>query len=259
MDPTSTARPLVTVVTPTTGAPELRQAIESVRRQSYPHVQHLVVVDGPREGAGDILSGFPHVDAIQLPYATGKDKFLGHRIYGASAYLARGELICFLDEDNWMDADHITQLAGVIGRGNDWAYSLRKIHDHESRYVCDDNCENLGRWPTCLGENDFLVDTNCYMMKRAVALTVSPLWYRRTRQPGKLSADRTICRALLKMAFKFDTTGVHSLNYRTGNRADSVQARFFLEGNAKMLARYGGALPWLAKKNGRDEPGHDER
>ncbi len=247
MNPLDQERPLVTVVTPTTGSPFLRQAIASVQAQSYSPIQHLVFVDGPREGASAILAEFPHVDVVQLPYATGTQQYLGHRIYGASAYLARGQLITFLDDDNWMDTDHIASLAAVIARGNDWAYSLRKIYDQDQRFICDDNCESLGRWHSCLDPNDFLVDTSCYMMKKRVALAVSPLWHRRARQPGRPSADRTICTSLLKMAFRFDTTGMHSLNYRAGNRSDSVETDFFLDGNRKMRETHGDALPWLTR------------
>ena len=146
-----------------------------------------------------------------------------------------------------MDTNHIASLAAVIARGNDWAYSLRKIYDQDQRFICDDNCESLGRWHSCLDPNDFLVDTSCYMMKKRVALAVSPLWHRRARQPGRPSADRTICTSLLKMAFRFDTTGLHSLNYRAGNRSDSVETDFFLDGNRKMRETHGDALPWLTR------------
>lgn len=244
MDSRGTDRPLVTVVTPTTGAPELRQAIESVKAQSYPNVQHLIFVDGSHERARGILSDFPHVDVVFLPYATGTDRFLGHRIYGASAYIAKGSLICFLDEDNWFDPDHVEQLVEVVENGNDWSYSLRKIFNQEGRFVCDDNCESLGPWATCIANDDFLVDMNCYMLRKQVALTVSPLCYRRARQKGVMEIDRAICRALMKMPLKFDSTGLHSLNYRTGNRSDSVQANFFIEGNARMAQRHGGDFPW---------------
>ena len=43
-------KPLVTVVTPTTGAPYLRQAIESVKNQTYDNIQHLVFIDGQPKG-----------------------------------------------------------------------------------------------------------------------------------------------------------------------------------------------------------------
>ena len=53
-------------------------------------------VPRPQDGLFD-----PIDRRIELPYPTGLDGFQGHRIYGGAPYLARGDLICFLDEDNW--------------------------------------------------------------------------------------------------------------------------------------------------------------
>ena len=82
-------KPLVTVITPTTGAPYLKQAIRSVASQTYTNIQHLVVVDGEHEEADNIIFeckseiNGSDIDAIYLPYATGIDRYNGHRIYGA--------------------------------------------------------------------------------------------------------------------------------------------------------------------------------
>ena len=79
-------KPLVTVITPTTGAPCLRQALDSVKNQTYNNIQHLVVVDGQPKGRV-IASEYSHIDLIDLPYPTGKDQYNGHRIYGAMSYI----------------------------------------------------------------------------------------------------------------------------------------------------------------------------
>jgi hypothetical protein len=36
----------------------------------------------------------------------------------------------------------------------------------------------------------------------------------------------------------------YTLNYSVGNRADSVQAAMFLEGNRQMMERYPDGMPW---------------
>ena len=59
-------KPLVTVITPTTGAPYLRQAIDSVKNQTYDNIQHLVVVDGQPKGRV-IAREYAHIDLIDLP------------------------------------------------------------------------------------------------------------------------------------------------------------------------------------------------
>ena len=234
--------PLVTIVTPTAGTKYLRQAIESVAQQTYKNIQHLVVVDGQHPTTGPILSDYPKVDVIQLPYATGTDKYNGHRIYGASTYLARGEYLCFLDEDNYMDSNHIESLVEIL-QTNTWAYSLRKIVDAKGKYICNDDCESLGKWTSII--NDNFVDVNCYIIPRQIALQFSPGWYRRARHPQEQpEVDRLLHWFLQENKFTCDTNGLYTMNYRAGNTETSVQKEFFLNGNKIMNEKYDGELPW---------------
>jgi len=237
-------KPLVTVITPTTGAPCLRQALDSVKNQTYDNIQHLVVVDGQPKGRV-IAREYPHIDLIDLPYPTGLDRFNGHRIYGASVYLAKGDLVCFLDEDNYYDTTHIESLVKVIEKGNDWAFSLRKIVDKESNYVCLDDCESLGKWESCIG--DYFVDVGCFFLPKMIAIQTSAIWYRKAREPGVPEVDRMLTHVLRNNNLKYDTNGDYTLNYRTGNTQLSVQSEFFLQGNKKMLEKYNGDLPWNKK------------
>lgn len=234
-------KPLVTVITPTTGAPYLRQAIESVKNQTYDNIQHLVVVDGQPKGRV-IAREYPHIDLIDLPYPTGTDRFNGHRIYGASVYLAKGDLVCFLDEDNYYDSNHIESLVEVMQKPNDWAFSLRKIVDKDNNYVCNDDCESLGKWESCIG--DYFVDVGCFFLPKLMAIQLSPIWYRKAREPGVPEVDRMLTHVLRNNNLKFDTNGQYTLNYRTGNTQLSVQSEFFINGNEMMNKKYNGELPW---------------
>lgn len=233
---------MVTVITPTTGAPYLKQALESVKSQTYENVQHLVVVDGNHPKAHVMLQDYPNVDVIELPYPTGIDRYNGHRIYGASTYLAKGEYLCFLDEDNWLEPDHVESMMKVIESGNQWAFSLRKITDKDGNYVCNDDCESLGKWPSCL--NDYFVDVGCYFFPKELALQLTPIWHRKAREPGVPEVDRMLIHVLRQNNLTCDSNGLYTLNYRTGNTERSVQKEFFLQGNEMMKQKYNGNLPW---------------
>ena len=235
-------KPLVTVITPTTGASYLKQALESVKSQTYENVQHLVVVDGNHPKAHVMLQDYPEVDVIELPYPTGIDRYNGHRIYGASTYLAKGEYLCFLDEDNWLEPDHVESMMKVIEAGNQWAFSLRKITDKDGNYVCNDDCESLGKWPSCL--NDYFVDVGCYFFPKELALQLTPIWHRKAREPGVPEVDRMLIHVLRQNNLTCDTNGLYTLNYRTGNTERSVQKEFFLHHNELMKQKYNGKLPW---------------
>jgi hypothetical protein len=240
--------PIVTVITPTTGASYLEQAIKSVQAQTYENVQHLVVVDGAENSSkvSDILgrTGTEKLDLITLPYSTGKDRFNGHRIYGAMTYICKGDFVCFLDEDNWLEDIHVESLMTVIATGRHWAFSLRKIVDSDGSFVCNDDCESLGLWPSCLGNSDYFVDVGCYFLPKQLALQLSPIWYRKAREPNVPEVDGAISHVLRENKIPSGTSGLYSLNYRAGNTEISVKKEFFLKGNEEMRRKYHGKLPW---------------
>ncbi len=251
-----TPSPLVTVVTATTGDARVLRAIESVAAQNHRPIQHLVVIDNP-DAPTAIKAAIRryNVDVIELPYATGKDRFNGHRIYGASTFLGNGDFFCFLDEDNWFDADHVASLVDVVNRGSSWAFSLRKIVDREGHFICNDDCESLGKWPSVLDENDYHVDTSCYFLPRIIAVHSSWVWFRKAREPNAISADRTLASLLRSAEPNYDTSSHYSLNYTVGNTPRSVRKEFFLDGNEQMIRRFHGNLPWnIAGRRNSERP-----
>lgn len=240
---------IVTVVTPTTGTEYLRQAITSIQNQTYKHIQHLVFVDGKNhlDKVAEIVRNTDHnkkpLDIVPLPYPTGTDRFNGHRIYGASPFFCKGEFICFLDEDNWYDENHIESLMDTIS-GKQWAFSLRKIVDTDGEFVCNDDCESLGTYPSILHESDYFVDVNCFFLPRDLALQTSHIWYRKAREPGVPEVDRFLTHVLRSNNLTFEGSDKYTVNYRAGNTERSVKKEFFLQGNEKMKQKYNGVLPW---------------
>jgi len=241
-------KPLITIITPTTGNPHLAKAVKSVEEQTYENIQYLVVVDGKERLAKthEILSSIncKRYETIVLPQATGYDQYNGHRIYGAMTYLSEGEFLCFLDEDNWYDSNHIESLVEAVN-GKMWSYSLRKIVDQNDNYICNDDCESLGKWNSVLGDN--FVDVGCFMLPKLFALRFSPGWYRRARHPKEQpEVDRLLSHVLFTQIPKeqVDTNGQYTLNYRVASRNDSVQAEFFMKGNEHMKNIKNGEYPW---------------
>jgi hypothetical protein len=80
------------------------------------------------------------------------------------------------------------------------------------------------------------------MLRRDLAIAISPLWYRRFRDEE--NPDFVICRQLLKDHPRCGTSGRYTVNYRTGSTADSVLPEFFLTGNARMQQRFKENFPW---------------
>jgi len=244
----------VSIITPTTGNPFLAECIESVRKQTYKNVEHIVVVDGKSrwEQADEILktAEFPNGSnehVFVLPYPTGTDRYNGHRVYGGTTFFADGDYHIWLDDDNILEPTHIESLVNLVSEKKlHWAYSFRKIIDKENNVLCFDDCESLGMWASILHPQDFFVDVNCYFVQKEVAVRMAPIWYRKFREPGQPEIDRVIAHTLMAQEnkLKFDCTRDYTVRYRVGNTGLSVQADFFLQGNQKMLERYNGELPW---------------
>jgi len=242
----------VSIITPTTGSPFLQECIESVRNQTYKNIEHIVVVDGNErwKKCDSILKelSFPNGTTehiFVLPYPTGTDRYNGHRIYGGTTYFANGDYHIWLDDDNVLEPNHIESLVKLVQEKNlDWAYSLRKIIDKDGNVICLDDCESLGKYTSVL--NDNFVDVNCFFVKKEIAVQITPVWYRKAREPNVMEVDRAITAILMndKNKLRFDSNDDYTVRYRVGSTGISVQGEFFLNGNKQMLQRYNGELPW---------------
>ena len=239
------------VITPTTGAPELTDAIKSVINQTYKNVDHLIIVDGfdfssrvnrALSDGGIVLGN--RINRVDIPYNTGGGGFYGHRIMSAFSHLVNHDVVLFLDQDNWFDPTHVESLVEEIKKYNlEWSYSLRKIYDKNQKYICEDNCESLGRWPVWVNEQAHLIDSSSYCFRTDFLRKVGHIW------DWGWGADRrfyTILKDQLKHQ-NYTCTGKHTLCYRLGGNDGSVQKEFFEEGNQKTLLKYNHKLPWLSQ------------
>ena len=231
---------LATVIIPTTGSPEVRIAIESVLNQTQPTACYLVC-DGDAyfSSVKEIASSYgSRISVCYLPINVGSNGFYGHRIYAAFSHLINTEYLLYLDQDNWMNLDHVEKCIDLIQKNSlDWCYSLRTIVSKDGERIALDNCESLGKWPVFSGDYNH-IDTNCYCLKTDVAIKISQAWH------GGWGQDRVWFQALAEYFPNYDTTGKYTLNYRIGGNKDSVKKDFFDYGNQVMEKRYGANFPW---------------
>lgn len=97
--------PLVSAVIPTRNRLDLVQrAIASVRSQTYPNVEIVVVDDGSTDGTAETLADVPDVRLVKLTEGVGG---AGARNRGIEA--ATGDLIAFLDSDDEWLPEKLTQ------------------------------------------------------------------------------------------------------------------------------------------------------
>ncbi len=136
--------PLVSIITPAIASRRellVTRCIPSVRAQTYPNVEHLVISDG---------------DDIELPwfystsplhyYQLGRNmrQFYGNT-WGAyprlvGTHLARGAYIGYVDDDDELLPEHVSKLVALLeSTGSDFVHSLfkRDMPDGPPRIIGD--------------------------------------------------------------------------------------------------------------------------
>ena len=231
----------VAVVIPTIGAQHLEQCIDSVLNQTHKDIVIYLFKDGLDVKIPSVVNNIPNIKQIRLDENVGKGWY-GHRVYAACSFLVNADVICYLDEDNFYEPEHIQTLVETISKGNSWAYSLRNIVDKNGEFSCTDDCESLGKWPVYFNNQVFHIDTSCFAVRRDVAVQIGHAWY------GQWGADRQFFGAIKKHYPKFDCTNTYTVNYRLDGNENSVTKDFFEQGNKETRAKYGDKYPWLDKK-----------
>jgi len=247
--------PKVTVITATIGTKYLKQCIESVQKQTYPNVSHLIVCDGKNymDHVISILNSVDKtakkVDFMIIPWNSGANKFICHKIYAAIPHLIHEPCyICFLDEDNYYEPNHIESMIQTIKTKKcAWTYCLRNIIKPTGEFICRDMCESLGKLHSTWNSNnhnpDYLVDTSCYMVPVEILRQFSECWQRQARAVPE--ADRYFYYRLSHHYTSFECSMQYTLNYRVEGREDSVKPDFFLYGNDFMKRVMNkDKLPW---------------
>ena len=190
----------VAVITSTIGRSHLERASLSVQKQTYP-CKHYVFVDGEQfaKDAKQILDKYPHVIATYLPMNTGANGWTNSSINAIAPFLVKEDVICYLDDDNWYEANHVENSLKVLNEtGADYVFALRNLYDAQEEFVCQDLLESIGNYEnnlpnpyqfkvtindktyacqTEVHKKDGHIDTNCYLIKRDLALRVSHFWY----------------------------------------------------------------------------------
>ena len=234
----------VAVVTPTIGSEHLNQCLDSVQNQTYENLTHYIFLDGEEHFQKIYPQALDktkrQIKSIGLQENVGKGWY-GHRVYAACSFLVNSDVICYLDEDNWFEPNHVESIVDKLEAGYDWTYSFRNIHDKNGEFICEDNCESLGKWPVYVNPSVYHIDTSTFGVRRNIATSVGHAWY------GQWGADRQFFSTLKKYFPNFEGTRRYTSNYRLDGNPKSVTKEFFFEGNKLMLEAHNGEYPWKKK------------
>lgn len=230
------------IIIPTIGKPELYDCIKSCINQSYKNIKIRIVIDGLnyKSSVIDIINQYSGIENVQIDVLSenvGSGGWYGHRVYAAYSLLVNQDYVFYLDEDNILEYNHVESMISCCETNNlSWAYSLRNIVSNTKDFVCQDNCESLGKWNPFTDYNH--IDTSCYCLSLNVARRFSTAIF------GQWGADRNFYKVLSDYEKNYHTTGLYTLNYRLGGNEGSVKKDFFLYGNKIVEEKYGKNLPW---------------
>lgn len=219
----------VAVITPTLGRESLIKAIESVQQQTYP-CKHYIFVDGEQfhQQAMEILNKFEHLVITYLPMNTGANGWTNSSINAIAPFLVKEDIVCFLDDDNWFEPNHIeTGVKTLVENQAHYAYALRNFCDLKGEFVCVDSIEAIGeyargyknplQYPFQVNNQEYMldinlhtehhIDTNCYFMTSDLARVMSCAWY------SGIGNDRNVYVKLKEFRFYGVCTKTVSVNY----------------------------------------------
>lgn len=219
----------VAVITSTIGRPELERAILSVQRQTYP-CKHYIFVDGEAfaDKARVIVENYPHLIVTYLPMNTGANGWSNSSINAIAPFLVREDVICYLDDDNWYEPNHLETIVETMEKSNaSFVYSLRNFVNKQGEFICRDDFESLGFWlhrlpekavtpAAILGDDRVFItdtprephiDTNCYGFTRELALRLANSWN------SGIHNDRSVIRTLIEWQALGQFTGKYTVNY----------------------------------------------
>lgn len=240
--------PSVAVIIPTTGEHSLIQAVDSVLAQTYKNVKPYIIIDGPeftKTATGRLYrtqTTSKNSYVIQLPENVGKNGFYGHRIFAALPHIINTEFVMFLDQDCWFEENHVESLVDLIKSYDlNWGYSLRNIVEVDGTFVCQDNCESLGKFTSVI--NSRHIDTNCFCLKTSTAIKTCHAWH------NGYGADRVFYNFLEQIDKNYNCTKEYTVNYRLGGNENSVKAEFFEHYNKLTLEKYNNNFPWSKDYN----------
>ena len=217
----------VAVVTSTQGRSTITKAIQSVKDQTR-KATHYVFIHGAEYSDKTIPHLADDTVAVHLPRANGGGGYGMAPVFALAPFAITEDVICYLDDDNWYEPDHIESLVEMIEKHDlGWAYSYRKIVDNEGNYICEDNCESLGMQLN--SNNHYLVDNSCYVVRTNVARRHSHAWY------IPVVSDRSFQFELMRVKLSVGTTGKHSVNYRLSkDGTGGMTAEKFIDNNEWM-------------------------
>lgn len=125
--------PQISVIVPVYNVEKyLTQCIESILNQTYQAFELLLIDDGSEDSSGNICNYYSNADSRVKVFHKENGGVSSARNMGIEH--ARGEWVCFVDSDDWIDKDTFEYIAGLWKRADFLQFGYRKIGNNVSEY-----------------------------------------------------------------------------------------------------------------------------
>ena len=154
----STSLPKISVITPSFNSSRtIRETIESVRTQNYPHWEHWVIDGGSKDGTIEILQSYPH-----LKWVSEKDEGHYHAM-NKGIEKADGEIVNILNADDCYHPQALERVGRAFAEHPDWEALFGDII-----YVDDQGREIYRRQEACFDYDVLRFSGICYVIHQTL-------------------------------------------------------------------------------------------
>lgn len=214
----------------------IRQTLESVLAQTYPHVEHVVVDGGSTDGTTELLRTFERPGFV---WSSGRDRGMYDAMNKGMA-VASGQIVGILNSDDWLEPEAIESVVKCFSEtGCDYTFG--------DAYLADQSGVRFGLMrsidPLTMGDEYLykmpVTHQTCYVSREMISrIGEYCLDY-------KLSADHDFVVRLIRAGAQGGRLPIPIANYRMGGRGGGV--RTFQE-SRDIAIRYGKSVPWAYRR-----------
>lgn len=226
----------LTVITVTwNAASTLERTLQSVKEQSWPYLEHLIIDGKSTDGTLEMIERYRH---DRLRWVSEPDKGL-YDAMNKGAAMATGHYLCFLNAgDTFFAADSVEQMMRSFGQSSapDILYGETAIVDDAGTFLHMRRLSTPERLNWKSFQQGMVVCHQAFIVKRDLFEPYN-LGYR-------FSSDFDWCIRMMKKANTIHNTRVTLINYlnegmTTRNRKASLKERY------RIMAKYYGELSTL--------------
>ncbi len=206
----------ITVVTPSFNSIHTIEAtIQSVMRQDYPHVEHIVVDGGSKDGTIELLKRFPH-----LKWVSEKDEGHYHAM-DKGTRMASGEVVAILNSDDCYRPGVLAEVAAAFEKHPDWDGLFGDVVfvDGDGKEIFRREEAMFDRQIIRFGHN--VVNHQALFLKKAVYLRIGGYRYK----DFKNCCDYEYVMRLIKERCKVGHIPVYLIDYRYHDHGQSADMR----------------------------------